>query len=90
MQTLAAFLLSMTGSLAARVLFSLGFGIFSYASLSVLASNVITAAQANFNLLDPVILQLLNLGGAGEFLGLLSAAFTTRAALSGIKRLRPV
>jgi hypothetical protein len=90
MTTLAAFLLSITGTLAARVLFSLGFGLFSYAALTTLASSVITTAQTYYGQVDTTVLQLINLGGIGQFLGILSAALITKASLAAIKRLRPV
>lgn len=90
MTTLAAFLLSITGTLAARVVTSLGFGFFTYTALTSLAASVISSAQANYNLIDPRILQLLNLGGIGQFMGILAAALTTKAALLAIKKLRPI
>ncbi|WAR42976.1 DUF2523 domain-containing protein [Methylomonas rapida] len=90
MNTIAAFLLSITGTLAARVLVSLGFGLISYAALTAFASSVIAQAQAKFALIDPTILQLLNLGGVGQFLGILAAGLTTRAAMMAIKKLRPL
>ncbi len=89
MQTLSAFLLSITGTLASRVLVSLGFGIISYAALSTLAQTVISQAQASYSAINSTILQLLNLGGVGQFLGILAAGLTTRAAMTAIKRLRP-
>lgn len=90
MTTLASFLLAITGSLTARVLTSLGIGLFSYAALTTVTASVIAQAQARYGLINPTILQLLNLGGVGEFLGIIAAGLTTRAALSAIKKLRPV
>lgn len=90
MNTIAAFLISITGTLSARVLVSLGFGVFSYAALTALASTVIGNAQAKYALIDPTTLQLINLGGVGEFLGILAAGLTTRAAMMAIKKLRPI
>ncbi len=90
MPTIAAFLLSITGSIASRVLVSLGFGIFSYAALTTLMATVISSAQDKFNMISPDVLQLLNLGGVGTSMGIIASAFTTRAALSAIKKLRPV
>lgn len=90
MTTLAAFLLSITGSVAARALTALGFGFVSYAALTTLAGSAISHAQSSYNSISPVVLQLLNLGGVGQFLGILAAGLTTRAALMAIKRLRPV
>jgi len=90
MNTLAAFLLSITGTLAARVLTALGIGFFSYAALTTVAATAISSAQSSYALIDPVILQLLNLGGVGQFMGLIAMGIITRAALSAIKKLRPI
>lgn len=87
---LGAFLLSITGSIVGRVLFSIGFGLVSYAALSSITSSLITTAQANYNLIDPAILQLLNLGGVGTSMGIIASAFTTRATLMAIKKLAPI
>lgn len=86
----AAFLLSITGSIASRVLVSLGFGIFTYAALTTLAGAVISNAQSTYAAINPTILQLLNLGGVGQFLGIIAAGMTTRAALTAVKKLRPI
>lgn len=86
---LATFLLAITSSIAARVLFSLGFGFFSYAALTSLANTAISTAQTNYNLIDSRVLQMLNLGGIGQFMGILSAALVTKATLLAIKKLRP-
>jgi hypothetical protein len=88
MGTLAAVLLGLTGSIAARVLTSLGIGIISYAALSTLAATVVASVTSNYNLLDPVIFNLLNLAGAGQAMGILCAAMITRASLQAIKKLR--
>lgn len=90
MTTLAAFLLSIVGSLAGRVLLSLGIGVVSYAALSTLATNVVSTSQANYAVIDSRVLQLINLGGIGEFLGIVSGALISKATLSAIKRLRPL
>ncbi|MFZ2407127.1 MAG: DUF2523 domain-containing protein [Methylobacter sp.] len=90
MPTIAAFLLSITGSVAARVLTSLGFGIVSYAAMTTLVSSVVSQAQAQYDLINPSVLQLLNLAGVGKSMGIIASAFATRAALMAIKKLRPV
>lgn len=90
MPAIAQFLLSITGSVAARVLTSLGFGFISYAALSTLTSNLISLAQDQYNLIDADLLQFLNLGGFSTAMGITASALTTRAALMAIKRLRPL
>ncbi|WP_333877506.1 DUF2523 domain-containing protein [Methylobacter sp.] len=90
MPTIATFLLSITGSVVARVLFTLGFGIVSYAALTTLTDTVISLAMSNYQSINPKVLQLLNLGGIGQSLGIITAGMTTRAALMAIKKLRPI
>ncbi len=90
MDTLATFLMSIAGSLAARVMLSLGFGIVSYASIITLANTVVNNVTANYNNLDTVTFNLLNLAGAGQALGIILSALVTRASLVAIKRFRVV
>lgn len=90
MQTLAAFLLAITGSLAARVLTALGIGIFSYAAITALASTVVSQVTSSYNGMHGTVLALVNLAGGGQALGILLAAMTTRASLGAIKKLRPI
>lgn len=88
MGTIAAFLMAIASSLAARVMLSLGFGIVSYAAINALASTVTTQVTANFNSMAAVPLALLNLAGAGEAIGILLAAMVASASLAAFKRFR--
>jgi hypothetical protein len=90
MPAIAAFLLSITGSVVARVLTSLGIGFVSYAALSTLADTVVARVTDNYNATSSVVLGLLNLAGAGQALGILTAALVARASLLAIKKLRPL
>jgi hypothetical protein len=90
MPSIAHFLLSITGSVVARVLFSLGFGVVSYAALSTLTEDVVSSAFSNYQSITPAVLQILNLGGVGQALGIITSAMATRGALMAIKKLRPV
>lgn len=90
MATLATFLLGITGSLAARALTSLGIGIFSYAAISTLMGTVISNVTSSYNSMSSVVLQIVNLAGFGQALGVIFAALTVRASLSAIKKMRPV
>lgn len=88
METLASFLMSIAGSLAARVLISLGIGIVSYSAITNLASTAANNVTQNYNAIDPIVLAILNLAGAGQALGIFLAALTSRASLVAIKRFR--
>lgn len=83
---LIGWLLSIAGSLAVRVLISLGIGIISYAGLSTMVTSFSNDIQANYNSLPAATLQLANLGGMGDFLSIVTAAFVTRASLAVLKR----
>lgn len=85
---LAAFLLSITSTLTMRVLTSLGIGFVSYAALSTAVGGLITAVNSNYSLIDPVVLNLLNLAGFGTSLSITTAAITARVALLSIKKLQ--
>lgn len=90
MTTLAAFLLSITGSLAARVLLSLGFGFVTYTALTTIASSIVSSVTSSYNGMASTTLNILNLAGVGQGIGIILAAITTKAALTAIKKLRPV
>jgi len=88
MPTIAAFLLSITGSLAARVLTSLGIGFMTFAALTTLASAVVSNATSSYQSMPATVLALVNLAGGGTGLGIILAAFVTKASLMAIKKLR--
>lgn len=90
MTTLAAFLLSITGSIAARALTALGIGIFSYAAITTLTNTVIANVTSNYNAMSSVTLAIVNLAGFGQALGILFAAMVARASLMAIKKMRPI
>jgi hypothetical protein len=85
---LGPFLIAITGSIAARVLLSLGMGVVSYAVLSTLANDFVNHIQATYSLLNGSVLALLNLFGFGTSLGILGSALITRATFMAIKKLR--
>jgi len=87
---LAAFLLSITGSLAARALLALGIGIFSYSALSTLVNAVISNFTASYNSMSSVTLAIVNLAGFGQAIGIIFAGMITRASLMAIKKMRPI
>jgi len=87
---LAAFLISIAGTLAGRVLLAVGIGMVSYAGLNVLVSNVVSQITASYQSTGGIVLQFLNLAGAGQAIGILTAALVTRTALVAIKKLRAI
>lgn len=88
MSTLAAFLFSITGTLAARAMLSLGIGIVSFAALTTLANALIVSMQAYYGDIPTTVLQLIGLGGIGDFLAMITSAVIVRLSLVNLKRFR--
>ena len=77
---LGAFLSSGVGYLAARVLMALGIGTLTYGSVLILLNQLFVQAQGFYNNIPSIALQLLNLAGFGDALGILMGAVLARAA----------
>lgn len=88
MTTLAAFLLSITATLTARVMTSLGIGIVSFAAISTLTTQLTTAITTNLGGITGTTLQFMNVGGFQTSLSIILSAMTVRSTLSGIKQFR--
>lgn len=89
MTTLASFLLSIVGTLAGRVLLSLGIGWISYAGVSAALDAVRGHIVTAWSVSSPVF-EIMFLAGMGEAVGVLLAAFAVRSAFYGISRLGKV
>jgi hypothetical protein len=84
MTQLAAFLLSIAGTLAGRVLLSLGIGWISYAGFATVAAQIVTQVQTKIGGISADVLSVLALGGFTTAIGIVLGAFTAKAALSAI------
>lgn len=86
MITLASFLLGIVGTLAGRVLLSLGIGWISYAGVSAaldaVRGHIVDAFGAG-----GAAIEMAYLAGMGEAMGILLAGFTVRSAFYGIAKL---
>lgn len=80
-------MMALSGSLAARVLTSLGIGFISYESLNALVDNLKQQVLQNYHGLPADMMGLLGLSGIEESIQITLAAFVTRAGLMAIKRL---
>lgn len=80
--TLAGFFMAIAGSLAARVIFSLGLGWISFQGIST-AVNEVRAHISNALGQGGYAVDILLLGGFGDALGILLAALTVRATMYG-------
>lgn len=87
MTQLAAFLISIAGTLAGRVLISLGIGWVTYEGYSLLADQVIAAVQTNMGGVGASTLAILGLAGFPTAIGVILGAFSAKAALSAVARL---
>lgn len=89
MTTLASFLLGIIGTLAGRVLVSLGIGWISYAGISLALDAVRGHIASAWSVSSPVF-ELMYLAGMGQAVGILLAGFAVRSAFYGIARLGKV
>jgi hypothetical protein len=87
--TIASFVLAIAGSLAARVIMSLGMGWISYQGIMLALDQVTGFIVALFTTASPIINVLL-LAGMGHSVGILLAAITTRAMMFGFAQLGKV
>jgi hypothetical protein len=88
MQYLATFLLAITSSIAARVLTGLGIGFLSFAAMTALIDSLITDINTLYGQVTGTVLALLNLGGVGTSISIITSAMVARAGLLAIKQLR--
>lgn len=86
MMTLASFLLGIVGTLAGRVLLSLGIGFISYAGISAALDGVRGHIETSWAATGAPM-NILFMAGMGEAVGILLAAFAVRSAFYGIARL---
>jgi len=85
--TFASVMMALTASVTARVMTTLGLGFISYEALNAIASQLQADIFAQYALINPTILQVLNLAGLGHAIHIITAAFITRAGMMAIKRI---
>lgn len=84
--TIASFVLAIAGSLAARVIMSLGLGWVTYSGIMAAMAQVTGFITAAFTTASPIVNVLL-LAGLGHSVGIMLAALTTRAMMFGFATL---
>lgn len=84
---LAAFFLSLAGPLARKVLLALGLGVVSYAGLNLIADQLRDVITEKYSLLSGPVLDLLNLIGFGQAVGIVLGAIIARAAFAAISKI---
>lgn len=86
MITLASFLMGIVGTLAGRVLLSLGIGWISYAGVSA-ALDAVRGHIVDAWGVGGATIEMAYLAGMGEAVGILLAGFAVRSAFYGIAKL---
>lgn len=84
---LASFLMGIVGALATRVLTALGIGWVSYAGISALAAQVVQQIQTYWGQGSIEVVNLLEMAGFGQAIGIMLGAIVARATLGAIARL---
>ena len=84
--TISTFVLAIAGSLAARVIMSLGLGWVSYKGIMVALDQITGFIVVAFDTASPIVNVLL-LAGMGHSVGILLAALTARAMMYGFATL---
>ncbi|MBN8764050.1 MAG: hypothetical protein BGP20_07025 [Thiobacillus sp. 63-78] len=87
MGNLAVFLLGLVTPLVRKALVALGLGVISYAGLALIANQVRDAVIANYGAMSGSVLDLLNLLGAGQALGIILGGIIARAAFAAVSRI---
>lgn len=88
LQFLAPFAFALVGSLASRVLTAIGIGYVTYVGLDVLVGNLAAAATGALGSAGAAG-YVISASGFGESVMIITAAWATKAALTGLKRLAP-
>lgn len=87
MGSFGAFLVALAGPVARRVMIALGLGVISFAGLALVGDQVRDAVVANYGGLSGSVLDLLNLLGAGQALGIVLGGIIARAAFAAVSRI---
>lgn len=87
MGNFAVYLLGLVTPLVRKALVALGLGVVSYAGLTLVAGQVRDAVIANYGAISGSVIDLLNLLGAGEALGIILGGIIARAAFAAISRI---
>lgn len=87
MGNFGVFLVALAGPVARRVMLSLGLGLVSYAGLALIADQVRDAVLANYGTLSGSVLELLNLIGFGQAVGIVLGGIIARAAFAAVSRI---
>ena len=84
---LGSFFAASTGAIVKRGLAAVGIGILTFGAITAAFNQIVSIAQAHFNNIVSDILQILNLAGTGEALGMVTGALLFKVGFYTMKRL---
>jgi hypothetical protein len=90
MGSFAALLLGISGSVAARVLTSLGMGFISFQGLNALISKITSMVESNYSSLDAQVFELFKMSGAVDYVQIVLAGCVVKASMMALKKLAPL
>jgi len=78
---LQAALVAIAGSFGLRILLALGITIGTFAGFDVLVNNAVSFIQSSYGGISADTLQILNIAGFGESMGIMLGGFVSKAAI---------
>lgn len=87
MGNIAVWLLALAWPLAKKVLVALGIGVVTYGGLQYVGAQVSGAVQSSYGALGGYTLDILNLAGIGESMGITLGAINARIALVAVGKI---
>jgi len=83
---LGTFFTASIGAIVKRALVALGIGILTFGAITAAFNQIVSIAQSHFNNVASDILQILNLAGTGEALGMVTGALVFKLGFTTMKR----
>ena len=90
MGALAQFFLALAGPMATRVLTALGLGLVSYAGMTAVVNQAISAAQSAWGGVAGPVATLVAMSGANTAMAVICGGIVARTALLALKKVAPV
>lgn len=84
---LGTFFTASIGAIVKRGLAAIGIGVLTFGAITAAFNQIVSIAQTHFNNVASDVLQILNLAGTGEALGMVTGALLFKLGFSTMKRL---
>lgn len=85
---LAALLMALAAPIAKRIMIALGFGLVSFAGVSVALNSLLTSAKNAWGGTPADVLNILQLSGSNTAFSIIAGAMVARVGLLAVKRLQ--